>query len=151
MKGDFNAWHSCISPTNILYFSFQMTVTKWTISYCPPALRYVLWKRVCWGVMSFPKELVTMNLGTKTRTTCLTDKRSPVCGDGMVEGREECDCGTVFLCTATRSSEQWILAQYREWLIFPSRSCCVPPGGMGHLVPCSFRSDIANCTFIWYS
>ena len=118
MKGDFNALHSCISfiSPQQLYFVFQFSndghkVNHQLLSTCSK-VSYL--KKILLKVMSFPKELVTMNLGTKTRTTCLTDKRSPVCGDGMVEGREECDCGTVFLCTATRSSEQLILAQYRE-------------------------------------
>jgi hypothetical protein len=48
------------------------------------------------------------NLGTKTRITCLKDGTGSVCGDGMVGGDEECDCGTVFMCTVSRFEEQCI-------------------------------------------
>jgi disintegrin and metalloproteinase domain-containing protein 10 len=72
------------------------------------------------------KELVRKNLASSTRTGCLSKAEAAFCGDGVVQDGEDCDCGTILQCVA-------------------SRSCCVPPEGAGTRSPCTWQSDVQAC------
>jgi len=67
------------------------------------------------------KESVVKCLGSKERMSCVQPVSSGYCGDGVVEGDEECDCGDEFQCLL-------------------SRACCAPPTGGEDDRPCSARS-----------
>ena len=73
------------------------------------------------------KELVRANLQSPTRIACLTDEATSFCGDGVLGQDEECDCGSVFQCVA-------------------SRSCCIPPDGLGNQTPCKKATNVQGCT-----
>ena len=68
------------------------------------------------------KDLVRQNLASEDRTKCLSEIAVSFCGDRIVGEGEECDCGTIFECIA-------------------SRSCCIPPEGGGHRIQCTRNRD----------
>jgi len=73
------------------------------------------------------KEAVSLVLKNSTKLTCLhTYPEEEQCGNGIVEGKEECDCGSAFMCTA-------------------SRSCCTTAEGYGGVLPCKLRQSLAGC------
>ena len=65
------------------------------------------------------KRSVRANLAAAHRISCLKKSDATFCGDGIVEENEDCDCGTVLQCIA-------------------SRSCCGPPSGSRNKPPCRF-------------
>ncbi|XP_023343181.1 disintegrin and metalloproteinase domain-containing protein 10 [Eurytemora carolleeae] len=73
------------------------------------------------------KESVNAVLKNSTKLTCLQFPMvENVCGNGFLEKGEECDCGTVFMCTATKS-------------------CCSGPEGYGSTPPCAKRNFLKEC------
>ena len=58
------------------------------------------------------------------RLTCWREEETSLCGNGVVEGWEECDCGTVAQCTD---------------------QCCVPPGDPQGRQPCTLTPS-ASCS-----
>lgn len=66
------------------------------------------------------KNLVKSNLEAPHRVACLKKVDSTFCGDGVVEEGEDCDCGTVLQCIA-------------------SRSCCGPSSGSKNKPPCKYH------------
>jgi len=72
------------------------------------------------------KESVSQMVNDPSKLKCLRPVNVSVCGNGLVEEGEECDCGTAFMCTA-------------------SRSCCTSPEGHGHILPCKKRTKVPYC------
>ena len=56
---------------------------------------------------------------------CFDEVTGPVCGNGLVEGDEECDCGDAALCSL-------------------NDPCCTPPGGEGSDAECHFRRELGK-------
>ena len=65
------------------------------------------------------KRSVRANLAAAHRISCLKKSDATFCGDGIVEENEDCDCGTVLQCIA-------------------SRSCCGSPSCFRNKSPCRF-------------
>ncbi|XP_013379515.1 disintegrin and metalloproteinase domain-containing protein 10 [Lingula anatina] len=58
----------------------------------------------------------------QNKASCFIANPGPVCGNGIVEDGEECDCGSASYCAETDP-------------------CCTPPGGLGYDTGCTIRKS----------